>query len=167
MRQDAKLWSGCISGALQEQDFIDAFIRVGFQGAEMPVYQAEPWQVVEGIEFRSATVIAHKFPDVPCFEHNEAVMYRGPYSSVIDDDGHQFDRGVRAAVCRKTFEKMLREPYAKDFIGISPAAAISPENAKVFVCQGAQTVRSPKETKGGKLSMNVIADDCCEEGDCC
>ncbi|MEL6105616.1 MAG: methyltransferase domain-containing protein [Planctomycetota bacterium] len=167
MQQDAKLWSGCISGALQEKDFIDAFIRAGFQGAEVPVYQSEPWQVVEGIEFRSATVIAYKYPDVPCFEHNEAVMYRGPYSSVVDDDGHRFDRGVRAAVCRRTFEKMQQEPYAQDFLGISPAEEIAADDAKPFVCTEAQIERSPKVTKGGKFTMNVIGDDCCGDTGCC
>ncbi|MEO1524950.1 MAG: methyltransferase domain-containing protein [Planctomycetota bacterium] len=167
MQQDAKLWSGCISGALQEKAFIDAFVQAGFQGVEMPVYQAEPWQVVEGIEFRSATVIAYKYPDVPCFEHNEAVMYRGPYSSVIDDEGYRFDRGVRVAVCRRSFEKMQQEPYAQDFLGISPAQEISAEKATPFVCQGDQVERSPKVTKGGKLSMSVLNEDCCGDGGSC
>ena len=167
MQQDSKLWSGCISGALHEKDFIDAFVRAGFQGAEMPVYQSEPWQVVEGIEFRSATVIAYKFPDVPCFEHNEAVLYRGPYLSVIDDNGHKFDRGVRVAVCRKTFEKMQQQPYANDFVGVSPAQEIAPENAKPFTKHSGEVVRSPNVTKGGKLSMCVIDDDCCGDTGCC
>ena len=167
MQQDAKLWSGCISGALHEKDFIDAFGAVGFQGMEMPVYQSEPWQVVEDIEFRSATVIAYKYPDDPCFEHNEAVMYRGPYLSVLDDNGNQFDRGVRAAVCRKTFEKMQQEPYAKDFLAISPAHEIAPEHAQPFTLHGGQTDRSPKVTKGGKLTMCIVNTDDCGESGCC
>lgn len=164
MQQDGQLWSGCISGALQEMEFIDAFTRAGFQGSEMPAYQSEPWQVVEGIEFRSATVIAYKFPNLPCFEHNEAVMYRGPYASVTDDDGHEFIRGMRAAVCRKTFEKMQSEPYGNDFLAISPATEISAETAKPYDCTGGQVERSPQATKGGKV---VSAEECCGEGGCC
>lgn len=167
MQQDGKLWSGCISGALQEKEFIDAFIRAGFQAAHMPVYQAEPWQVVEGIEFRSATVIAYKYPDTACYEHNEAVIYRGPYSSVIDDDGHEFTRGMRAAVCRKTFEKMQSEPYAKDFLAISPATEIHPDQADFYDCTGGQVQRSPKVTKGGSVTGNVSDSECCGEGGCC
>ncbi|MCA9137301.1 MAG: methyltransferase domain-containing protein [Planctomycetales bacterium] len=167
MQQDGHLWSGCISGALQEKEFIDAFVRAGFQGVEMPAYQTEPWQVVQGIEFRSVTVIAYKYPDIPCYEHNEAVVYRGPYSSVKDDDGHEFTRGVRAAVCRKTFEKMQSEPYGKDFLAISPAIEISPEEAAFYDCTGGQVVRSPKVTKGGTVAVAAIETACCSEDGCC
>ena len=167
MQQDGHLWSGCISGALQEKEFIDAFVRAGFQGVEMPAYQSEPWQVVQGIEFRSATVIAYKFPDVPCYEHNEAVVYRGPYASVTDDDGHEFTRGMRAAVCRKTFQKMQSEPYGSDFLAISPAAEIPSDRAAFYDCTGGQVERSPKVTKGGSVSTNNLGEECCGEGGCC
>ena len=167
MQQDGQLWSGCISGALQEKEFIDAFVRAGFQGPEVPSYQSEPWQVVEGIEFRSVTVIAYKFPDTPCYEHNEAVVYRGPYASVVDDDGHKFTRGMRAAVCRKTFEKVQSEPYSGDFLAISPATEIAPDHAKVYDCTGGQVERSPKVTKGGKVTINAEGEECCGEGGCC
>jgi ubiquinone/menaquinone biosynthesis C-methylase UbiE len=167
MQQDGHLWSGCISGALQEKEFIDAFIRAGFQGAEMPAYQSEPWQVVQGIEFRSATVIAYKYPVTECYEHNEAVVYRGPYASVTDDDGHEFTRGMRAAVCRKTFEKMQSEPYGNDFLAISPATEISTDEAALYDCTGGQMERSPKVTKGGKVTTKNLGEDCCGEGGCC
>jgi ubiquinone/menaquinone biosynthesis C-methylase UbiE len=167
MQRDPELWSGCISGALQEREFLDAFIAAGFQGAQAAAYQPEPWRVVRGIEFRSVTVLAYKFPDVPCMEHNEAVVYRGPYSSVRDDDGHTFVRGQRTAVCRKTFEKMQCEPYGEDFLAISPATAVHPDQAKPFECSGGQQERPAKITKGGAVTMNVLGDDCCGSGGCC
>ena len=167
MQDDPELWSGCISGALQEKQFIDAFTEAGFQGSHMPVFQPEPWRVVQGIEFRSATVIAYKYPNTECFEHNEALIYRGPYLSVQDDDGHQFTRGVRAAVCRKTFEKMQCEPYAEDFLAIAPATEIKPEAAQFFECQGGKVERPAKITKGGKISLPTADNNCCGEGGCC
>lgn len=66
MQNDAELWSGCISGALQEHEFLQAFQRAGFYGITMPVLQDDPWQTVEGIEFRSATVIAYKGKEGAC-----------------------------------------------------------------------------------------------------
>ena len=75
MQNDPELWSGCISGALQERDFLNAFVDVGFYGVEMPVLQADAWQTVEGIEFRSATVIAYKGKDGPCMEHNLSLIH--------------------------------------------------------------------------------------------
>ena len=60
MRDDPELWSGCISGAFQEQAFLQAFKDAGFEAVEIEKRDEEPWQVVEGIEFRSVTVIADK-----------------------------------------------------------------------------------------------------------
>lgn len=168
LQDDAELWSGCISGAFQEAEFLDAFELAGFYGISMPILQSEPWQTVEGIEFRSATVIAYKGKEGPCFEHHEAVIYRGPYASVCDDNGHVFDRGARTAVCRKTFKIMTTGPYAGDFIPVEPRVAISAENAEPFECSGGEEPRSPKVTKGAGYTATIEADeDCCGEGDCC
>ena len=57
---DPDLWSGCIAGAFQEDDFPKRFEQVGFQDIEILSRQAEPWQVVDGIEFRSLTLRAYK-----------------------------------------------------------------------------------------------------------
>ena len=58
LKADPTLWSGCISGAFEEQDFLAAFSSAGFRNVELVARQAEPWTVVEGIEFRSVTVRA-------------------------------------------------------------------------------------------------------------
>ncbi len=168
MQQDGELWSGCISGAFQEKAFLQAFEEAGFYGIEMSVLQQEPWQIVEGIEFRSATVIAYKGIEGPCFEHNEAVMYQGPFSRVYDDNGHCFERGKRTAVCRKTFEIMTREPYGDQFIGIEPNEAIDPQDAKPFECPQASEERPPRVTKGpGYKKTSLPTADCCGTDGCC
>ena len=167
MQQNAELWSGCISGAFEELAFLKAFTDAGFHGVTLEILQDAPWQTVEGIEFRSATVIAHKGEDVPCYEHNEAVMYRGPYAQVIDDSGHTFDRGQRTAVCRKTFQLMTSEPYAQDFIGMEPRVAISEADAKPFVCSQGSEIRPPRVTKGKNYKLTIASEDCCGETGCC
>lgn len=60
LQQDPTLWSGCISGAFVEAEFLAAFAAAGFGPVELLERQRDPWQVVEGIEFRSATVRALK-----------------------------------------------------------------------------------------------------------
>ena len=60
MQNDEKLWSGCISGAYREDAFLDAFKQAGFHGMALLERVEEPWQTVQGIEFRSVTVIAYK-----------------------------------------------------------------------------------------------------------
>lgn len=60
MVNDPQLWSGCISGAFREDTFIKMFENAGFNHVEILAKQSEPWQVINGIEFRSLTVKAYK-----------------------------------------------------------------------------------------------------------
>ena len=165
LQNDPELWSGCISGAFQETEFLNAFERAGFHGCHMPILQEKPWQTVEGIEFRSATVIAYKGKQGSCDDYNEAVIYRGPYTKVFDDNGHAFNRGERIAVCRDTFTLMTRAPYAEDFIPVPPHKPVQDANAKAMVCDGQE--RSPKVTKGQNYNLTILGDDCCDTNDCC
>jgi len=60
LQNDPQLWSGCVSGALTEAEFIDGFRRAGFASARIIERAEEPWRTVEGIEFRSLTLAAAK-----------------------------------------------------------------------------------------------------------
>ncbi|MEQ8787588.1 MAG: methyltransferase domain-containing protein [Pirellulaceae bacterium] len=167
LRNDPQLWSGCISGAFVQSEFFRAFEQAGFYGMEIMDRGAKPWAVIEGIEFRSVTVQAYKGKDGPCWEHNEAVIYRGPFKSVADDDGHTYRRGEPMAVCRKTFEILGRPPYDEAFIPVPPAREISAEKAQPFDCRRSQ-VREPRETKNGAQPLTVLPEnDCCGPNDCC
>jgi ubiquinone/menaquinone biosynthesis C-methylase UbiE len=123
LKEDEELWSGCISGALQEAEFVRALEQAGFHGITIDKYDSQPWHIVEGTEYRSVTVLAWKGKEVRCVDENQAVIYRGPWKQVEDDDGHVFARGERVAVCAKTFALMTREPYASQMIAADPAAA--------------------------------------------
>ena len=164
LQKDAELWSGCISGAFQESDFLEAFERAGFYGVEMPILQATPWQTVEGIEFRSTTVIAYKGKEGPCDDYHQAVIYKGPFSEVVDDDGHRFQRGVRTAVCRKTFQIMTRPPYQDFFVPVEPRIPVADGEAEPMECGG--HLRSPRVSKGQDFKLTVMGEDCCGP-DCC
>src|SRR5438093_4100303 len=89
LQNDPELWSGCISGALTEEGFLDAFTLAGFYGVRILKRDAAPWRTVEGIEFRSVTIEAFKGKQGPCFERNQAVVYKGPFKEVLDDDDHR------------------------------------------------------------------------------
>jgi arsenite methyltransferase len=168
LQRDPELWTGCISGALREDRFLDAFADAGLYGVEIAAYQREPWAVVRGIEFRSLTVVAWKGKEGPCKEHNEAVIYNGPWKRVVDDDGHVLERGVRTAVCRKTFELYGREPYGAQITQVAPLVPIAPEDAREFDCRR-NAVRSAAETKFGVQRADVApgASGCEPGGSCC
>ncbi|MDH3717826.1 MAG: methyltransferase domain-containing protein, partial [Planctomycetota bacterium] len=147
LRDDPYLWSGCISGAFVEDAFLQEFERAGFYGVEMLSRQEDAWATVEGIEFRSVTVQAFKGKEGPCMDHHEAVIYNGPWKSVTDDDGHVLRRGVRTAVCRKTFEIYTRSPYVDQVTPVPPLESVSPQDAQPYDCRS-NAVRDPRETKG-------------------
>ena len=93
-------------------------------------------------------------------------LYQGPFKSVQDDDGHRFERGVRTAVCDKTFKLLQSGPYAEFFATIEPLAEIQPKDAKPFKCSGT-TRRHPKETKGQDYSATTEASKCTDGAACC
>lgn len=166
LKSDPELWSGCISGALQESEFLQAFVQAGFHGIEILKRDEQPWRAVEGIEFRSVTVAAYKGKQGPCWDCNHAVIYKGPWSEVKDDDGHTLVRGVPMAVCEKTFRLYTRKPYARDIILVPPLTPIALEDAQPFDCSR-DAVRSPRETKGLEYRATTDAAACCEPGKCC
>lgn len=154
LADDADLWSGCISGSYTEVGFMEAFENVGFYGVEFLKFEKEPWQTHEGIEFRSVTVQAYKGKEGPCLDHNQAVVYTGPFKSVLDDDGHQLDRGVRTAVCAKTYDIYSKAPYAEFFQLIDPLTEVSEADAKPFDCRQ-DLVRTASETKGKEYRTTI------------
>ncbi|NNC37295.1 MAG: methyltransferase domain-containing protein [Acidimicrobiales bacterium] len=148
LKKDARLWSGCISGALTEEGFGEALEEAGFHGVVLDKFEMDPWQIVDGIEYRSATYLAYKGKQGECLEKNQAVIYKGPWRSIQDDDGHVFRRGERAAVCEKTFNLLKKEPYADMFIHIEPAIAIT-ERIEWPTADCGVRRRDPLETKKG------------------
>lgn len=166
LQRDPELWSGCISGAVREDRFVEAFAEAGLYGVRVAARQDEPWAVVDGIEFRSVTVVAHKGKEGPCLEHNEAVVYRGPWKQVVDDDGHVLRRGERTAVCRKTFGILTSAPYASETIAVPPLVDVPEDQAGPFECRGTR-LRDPRETKTGAIRADVAPGTSCGPGESC
>ncbi len=166
LQEDPALWSGCVSGAMVESEFLAAFEDAGFYGIEVVSRTEKPWRTVEGIEFRSVTVIAHKGKEGPCWDRKQAVIYKGPFREVHDDDGHVLRRGVPVAVCDKTFGIYSRAPYAEHFAKVEPLVPVPLEEARPFPCGASMLVRATSETKGGDYVVTTEAVACCTDGTC-
>lgn len=163
LKKDPELWSGCIAGAFQETEFLKAFVDAGFIAAGYDKWQATPWRVIDGIEFRSVTLTAIKPFAAPCLDYGHAVIYRGPFASVTDDDGHVYVRGERVAVCERTFRTLTgQDPYREHFIGIAPAVPREPAPW----CAPAGTRRPVAETRGGTHTGVDTTQGACGPG-CC
>ena len=166
---DPDLWSGCIAGAFREDNFLEMFEAAGFYGVEILKREETPWQVIDGVEFRSMTVRAYKGKEGICLERKQSVVYKGPWKQVMDDDGHVFCRGERMAVCDKTYNIMTSccSPYSSDVIGIEPYESIALEEAEEFNCK-TKAVRHARETKGLEYNLTETnSEDCCSPGECC
>ena len=161
---DESLWSGCVSGALREDEFLGAFDTAGFYGMSIAAWTDAPWQTVEGIEFRSVTVQAWKGKQGPCWDHNQAVIYKGPFKTVLDDDGHRYPRGQRVAVCAKTFGLLRSGPYADSFAFIEPLVPVTDGEAPAFPCAEETLLRPPSATKGADYAITT---EVCGDSSCC
>ncbi len=123
LREDAELWSGCISGAFHEKEFLSAFSEMGFVNVGYDKWEEAPWQVVEGIEFRSVTLVAEK--PVSCCNtlSGKSVMYVGSMASVTDDFGNSYVKGERVPVSDRVFSHVTSSSSVKYFVGFDPAAS--------------------------------------------
>jgi SAM-dependent methyltransferase len=168
LQADPELWSGCVSGAFREDRFLDGFAEAGFYGIHILRRDERPWQTIEGIEFRAVTVEAYKGKEGPCLERRQAVIYKGPWRSVTDDDGHTLHRGQRMAVCDKTFHIYRSEPYRDSIEPVEPYEATPLAEAPPFDCRR-DALRDPRETKGldYKVTEKTDAPYCGPDGNCC
>ena len=162
LQADGDLWSGCISGAWREDKFVEEFQDAGFNGIVIDKRQEEAWQTVKGIEFRSVTLLAYKPSPEPCLERNQAVIYKGPFESVQDETGHVYPRGVRMAVCDRTFRALNQPPYAGQFIPVNPIKEVPMDKAQLFDCN-VNRPRDARETKGQQYNLTIQSTDegCC------
>jgi SAM-dependent methyltransferase len=166
LKADPELWSGCIAGSFQEEELLRELEAAGFYGMTWDKWEEEPFRVVQGIEFRALTVTARKGKEGSCFEANQAVIYKGPWKRVEDDDGHVLRRGERTAVCAKTYRIFTRAPYGDHLVPVPPRVAIPKEDQSPFDC--ARTApRHPRETKGEAYSETTRGGgSCCPSGEC-
>ena len=102
-----------------------------------------------------------------CLERNQAVVYKGPFKEVLDDDDHRMERGKRYAVCEKTYRLYSQEPYAGLFEFIDPRDEIPLEGAEPFDCSRT-VLRHPRETKGEDYDLtSEVTEPCCGPDGCC
>ncbi|MBA3385805.1 MAG: methyltransferase domain-containing protein [Chthoniobacterales bacterium] len=129
LQNDPELWSGCISGALTEEGFLRSFNDAGFYGIQILKRDEKPWQTVEGIEFRSVTVEAFKGKQGPCFERNQAVIYRGPFKAIAATyagEGNITQGGINMGSVSKVSHRALTEAFDEPLTRAQVMAIVSP-----------------------------------------
>lgn len=148
LRAHRTLAAAGITGTVREDELVQALERASFYGIQIVERGEAPRVTVDGIELRDLVVVAYKGKEGPCWECNQALIYRGPFKRVEDDDGHVLDRGVRIAVCEKTFRIFSQQPYRDHVELIQPVVPIAVETAEPFPCSEAAIIRDPRAQKG-------------------
>ncbi len=114
MKRDKELWGECISGALTLADFIKHAGDAGFYGIDL--LSRSLYREAEGIRFDSVVLRGYKFTKGERRVYiGQQAVYRGPFSSVSDDEGHTFPLGKAVEICTDTAERLKRPPYAGMF----------------------------------------------------
>lgn len=154
------------SGFPLETEIVDWLDRAGFHGMTYHTVLDRPVRTVQGVEIRGFVIEASKGKQGICLDVGHAVIYRGPWREVLDDDHHRYVRGERTAVCAKTYDLLMRRPYGEQFIGLPAYQEVPLDQALLFDCN-MPTLRSPAVTKGrvpvGAVRSSTVpmAADCC------
>jgi len=123
LKVNVHLWGECLSGALSEDEFVAEVEKAGFYG--VGVLKKQFWKEVEGYDFFSVTVRGFKFQKTAgCVFLGHRAVYLGPYTSVMDEEGHLFPRGQAIEVCTDTVAKLSHEPYKGAFVLLDPGVSV-------------------------------------------
>lgn len=129
LREDPELWSGCVSGAFEERELLEALAAAGLEGLRLEKRESRPFAEVEGIRFRAVTVTGRKPPQVRDGDEARSLIYRGPWRRVEDDRGNALVRGEATPVDAGSFASLTAPPFSGETFAVGGAEACAPEAA--------------------------------------
>ncbi|HBN9841387.1 methyltransferase type 11 [Pseudomonas aeruginosa] len=152
--------------AITEPLVAENLCEAGFHGITYALASEVPVCIQDGIEYRLFTISAYKGKAGVCLDQGHAVIYKGPWKHTVDDDGHTYLRGVRTAVCEKTFNLLMSQPYQGQFIPVRCYVEPPLEKSGFFDCN-TPSIRDPKVTKGLLPITGSAEESCCANGSSC
>jgi SAM-dependent methyltransferase len=115
LQQNEHLRALCLSGALTYPEYTQLIINAGFGQVEIRarrpyrLLDKHSYQLQENILLESLDSVAFKVeipPDGACIFTGKTAIYAGKGEFFDDQSGHILQRGIPAAVCDKTAEKL-------------------------------------------------------------
>jgi arsenite methyltransferase len=143
----------------QEKALLPVLSEVGYYAMTYSWRASLPVKVINGVELRTFVLQAYRGGEAQHVDRGHAVMYRGPWKEVQDEDGRSFVRGARTAVSAEIYQRVMASPYQQEIIGIPSYLEVPGEQAPLFNSQ--LHLRDPQVTKGTK----TVFDEPSEEGD--
>jgi SAM-dependent methyltransferase len=119
LQRDDRLRALCLSGALSYEDYVQHLITAGF--GQVEVRARRPYRLLDPVQYdldqplllESLDTVSVKVPlpaDGACVFTGKTAIYAGANPAFDDQAGHILQRGVPAAVCDKTAERLERYP---------------------------------------------------------
>ncbi|MCC2640499.1 MAG: putative Methyltransferase, UbiE-family [Nitrospira sp.] len=113
---------------LQIQDYIGGIMDAGFHAVHQ--MKSMPWQSIDGIHFLSLTLTGYKF-----FSHDEDAAslhatLRGPFSTVTDELGHQYRRGIPQSLDSRSAQLLQSPPLQSLFLIDRTPVCIKPADPR-------------------------------------
>lgn len=118
MVHDSAKWGDCLSGSLQVQDYIGGMVDAGFRAVHQ--IKSAVWQSIDGIHFLSVTLTGYKLPAVVDQSTTLYATLCGPFSTVTDELGQQYRRGVPQSIDAERAQLLQTAPLRSLFV-IGPA----------------------------------------------
>lgn len=134
---DAEKWGDCLSGALPMDEYLGGLTQAGFLGVHQTAFL--PWRVIDGIQFLSLTLTGYKLGRAPARNGTRFAALRGPFSRVVDELGHAYERGVPQAVDAATAQLLETPPCAPLFILSETRTPLLPSDPRLTAILPAQT----------------------------
>jgi hypothetical protein len=105
-------------------DVLHAVESAGFVALECLRYSHSPVYRAGGVEMRELLLSARKRTDAASGEADErrAVLYKGPFRDISDDDGVRYPRGEHVFVSVPTFDALRRSSLAEHFVFVTTDA---------------------------------------------
>lgn len=168
LQADPHLWSGCYTGALREDRFVDAFVDAGMHGVTLLKRDDSAWHEVRGIEFRSVTVVAYKAVAAPTETSSPgfAALYNGPFARTVTDAGTVLVRGSTTPITPDEAMALSGEPYTGHLQLLRVAARSDPARPALATSDASAGESAPagpavKYRLAAHPSTSCTAPGCC------
>jgi hypothetical protein len=105
-------------------DVLHAVEHAGFVGLTCTRYSHSPVFRFDGVEMRELMLTAWKRgADTAHDAGRRAVVYKGPFRSITDDDGIAYVRGEHVVVDARTFDALRQSGLAEHFVFVTTDAS--------------------------------------------
>lgn len=99
-------------------ELLQAVSDAGFQQIALTKFGANPCFNINGIELRETMIEARSGAASACATGFD-VVYKGPFATIQDDEGHVYRRGARVAICDNTWQALEKAGVAGQFTRIA------------------------------------------------